>query len=133
MNTKTIEKEKLALLNMANTIKAVSETIAKNKKLTDDNSWINYQFALYGGASDLAIKIMLQELNVRATSKRVELVSHWLEEDNFHCPVEAVLDIKEEITSTEYAMEIWTPENETLPEHYLNRVKEIISEFDVAA
>lgn len=133
MNTKTIEKEKLALLNMANTIKVVTETISKNRKLITDNYWSNDEFALYGQASKLAIKIMLQELNIRATSKRVELVSHWLEEDNFHCPVEAVLDIKEEITSTEYAMEIWTPKNETLPEHYMNRVKEIISEFDVAA
>ncbi|WPU43546.1 hypothetical protein [Limosilactobacillus reuteri] len=131
MNTKTIEKEKLALLNMANTIKTVSETIAKNKKLITDNYWRNDEFALYGQASKLAIKIMLQELNIRATSKRVQLVHNELEEANYHCPVEAVLDIDEEITSFDYP--IWIPEGTTLSEDYLDMVKEIINYAEKAA
>lgn len=59
MYTKTIEKEELALLNMANTIKVVTETISKNRKLITENYRSNDEFALYGQASKLAIKISL--------------------------------------------------------------------------
>ena len=131
MNTKTIEKEKMALLNMANTIRVVTKTIYKNNKLITDNYWVNDEFALYGQASKLAIRIMLQELNIRAMSKRVRLVYNELEEANYHCPVEAVLNIDKEIMNLDYP--IWIPEGTMLSEHYLNMVKEIINDIEKVA
>lgn len=134
MENVTMQKEKLLLLNMANAIKTVTETINQNKKVLSNDYWINMQFSLYSDASDLAIKIMLQKLDVRATKKRIATVSKWLTEGNYHCPVEAVLGEKEEITwSGDYSMKIWIPEDTTLLQHYLDEVKRIINDYDLVA
>lgn len=134
MENVTMQKEKLLLLNMANAIKTVTETINQNKKVLSNDYWINMQFSLYSDASDLAIKIMLQKLDVRATKKRIATVSKWLTEGNYHCPVETVLGEKEEITwSGDYSMKIWIPEDTTLLQHYLDEVKRIINDYDLVA
>lgn len=128
MNTKIIEKEKLALLNMATTIKEVAKTNKQNEKLIDTKYWMNTHLALYSQAADLAIKIMLQELGVKATKKRIQIVYKQLTEGNFHSPVEAVLDIKVEITWVDYPMVIWFPNTTTLPQYYLDEVKNILND-----
>ncbi|MDZ5438288.1 hypothetical protein EGO58_06120 [Limosilactobacillus reuteri] len=128
MNTKIIEKEKLALLNMATTIKEVAKTNKQNEKLIDTKYWMNAHLALYSQAADLAIKIMLQELGVKATKKRIQIVYKQLTEGNFHRPVEAVLDIKEEITWVDYPMVIWFPNTTTLTQYYLDEVKNILND-----
>lgn len=128
MNTRTIEKEKLALLNMATTIKEVAKTNKQNEKLIDTNYWVNEHLALYSQAADLAIKIMLQELGVKVTKKRIQIVYKQLTEGNFHSPVEAVLNIKEEITWVDYPMVIWFPNTTTLTQYYLDEVKNILND-----
>lgn len=128
MNTKIIEKEKLALLNMATTIKEVAKTNKQNEKLIDTKYWMNAHLVLYSQAADLAIKIMLQELGVKATKKRIQIVYKQLTEGNFHSPVEAVLDIKVEITWVDYPMVIWFPNTTTLPQYYLDEVKNILND-----
>lgn len=128
MNTKIIEKEKLALLNMATTIKEVAKTNKQNEKLIDTKYWMNVHLALYSQAADLAIKIMLQELGVKATKKRIQIVYKQLTEGNFHMPVEAVLDIKEEITWVDYPMVIWFPNTTTLTQYYLDEIKNILND-----
>lgn len=133
MKLETIENEKEALVNMATAIKTVSTTIAKNAKLIENDDWIGAQFKLYGEASKLAVRIMLQQLGIRATTKRISLVYQELEEANLHCPVEAVLNLKDEITSGEYQVTIWKPEGELLSDHYLDQVKQILAETNKAA
>ena len=134
MENLTMQKEKLLLLNMANAITTVTETINQNKKVLSNDYWINMQFSLYSDASDLAIKIMLQKLDVRATKKSIATVSKLLTEGNYHCPVEDVLGEKEEITwSGDYSMKIWIPEDTTLLQHYLDEVKRIINDYDLVA
>lgn len=130
MKKETIKAEKNALTSMIDAIQAVNKT---DIKLAGENTdWYLEKFRLYQIATNLAIKIMLHELGIRVTKKRVILIENKLEEGNLHCPVEAIFNLEEELTSS-YPMEIWHPEGETLNQHYLREVNNILKDYDLTA
>lgn len=123
MKKSIIEKEKNELHKMVDAIKKINE-------VDSDIDWKLEKFRAYSIAANLAIKIMLQELGVRATKKRIEFVSKELEEGNFHCPVEAIFNIEEEITA-EYPVKVWHDDDETSKEHYIKEVKSILEDYSL--
>ena len=123
----TIAKEVEQLKAMATLIKSVMDTGINSEGLTGTNYWAGQPERLYQGANDLAIKILLEMIGETADKKIMMTVDHWLEEGNFHYPVEAVLGIGQDITF-EGENNIWVPEGKTLLQHYLEEVKRIVDD-----
>lgn len=129
MDKKTIKNEEKTLWQMIEGIKKVTEVEQGFSEHSVE--WHVEKSRLYQIASDLAVKIFLQELNVRATKKRIQQVSHELEEANFHCPVEAIFNLTEEITCGDYPMKIWHPDDVTSREEYRNEVADILNDLRI--